>query len=221
MLIEWIKSIMLYFEKSNAIMKKDVNGNEFSKVNICLYRFLFLCITTLLVIGLPQGISESFIDYIKDILAIFVGFFVTVLTFVFDKLDIEKIPCEEEMNSLPVDQRWSSEKIIKAKREHNYTIRFFYSVGLIIIFSTFALALLIPNIFWGTFFNEDIRRYEFIASLDMLNSSTIGTALHLLFCVVYRFIVLFLIVKVFYFTLFTVSSLLQVLISKKKFDSWK
>lgn len=221
MLIEWIKSVILYFEKSNAIMKKDVNGHDFSRTSICVYRLLFVCITTLLVVGLPQGISDSFIDYIKDILAIFVGFFVTVLTFVFDKLDVEKIPSEEEMNSLPVDQRWSSNRIMKTKREHNYTIRFFYSIGLIIIFSTFALALLIPNIFWGTFFNVDIRKYEFIKTWEMLNCSTISIALHLLFCIVYRFVVLFLIVKVFYYTLYTVSSLLQVLISKKKFDSWK
>lgn len=221
MLIEWIKSIILYFEKSNTVMKKDVNGKSFTKLNILFYRMLFIGITTILVAGLPKGISSSFIDYIKDILAIFVGFFVTVLTFVFDKLDIEKIPTEEEMNQLPVEKRWSSEKILKTKREHNYTIRFFYSVGLIIIFSTFALVLLIPNIFWENFFNEDIRDYELVKSWEMLTCATLGNALHLFFCIIYRFIVLFLIVKIFYYTLYTVSSLLQVLISKKKFDTWK
>lgn len=221
MLLEWIKSIILYFEKSNAVMKKDVNGKRFSRLTILFYRMLFIGITALFVAGLPKGISSNFIDYIKDILAIFVGFFVTVLTFVFDKLDIEKIPNEEEMNQLPVEKRWSSEKILKIKREHNYTIRFFYSVGLIIIFSTVALVLLIPNIFWENFFNADIRGYELVKSWEMLKCTTIVNALHLLFCIVYRFIVLFLIVKIFYYTLYSVSSLLQVLISKKKFDTWK
>lgn len=221
MLKEWIRSLCGYYTKANKIIRRNINGEKFSTTNLFIYYLSFVCLAVLIVIGLPSGIPDAFIDYIKDIMAIFVGFFVTVLTFVFDKLDVVTIPTQEEMDKLPVSDRWSSEKILKVKQEHNYTIRFFYTVGLIIVFSILVLCLLIPNIYWPDFFNIDLHQYELVSGINEINKDVIIITTHCVFCFVFRFAVIYFTLKVFYFTLYSVSSLLQVLISKKRIESWK
>lgn len=220
MLREWIKSLWHYLGRAYGVMGKNVNGQPFSMVSIWAYHFIFIGMSLAVVYLIPKGLGHEFIDYIKDIFAIFVGFFVTVLTFVFDKLDVEGIPTQEEMDKLPVNKRWSTEKILKVKREHNYTIRFFYTIGLIILYSAITIILLIPNIFWTNFFDVNLNDYVFISSIGDMTWSSLLLFFHLLGCFFYRFLVVYLTFKVFYFTFYSVCSLLQVLISKKKIEVW-
>ena len=217
---EWIKTLRRYFQRANNVLAKDINGKPFSKGNQLIFRLSFWVIACVVVRFLPKGLSEEFIDYIKDIFAIFVGFFVTVLCFVFDKLDTKRVLSEEERNALPVDQRGDAMSDVKSKQEHNYTVRFFYTIGLIIMFSTVVILLLIPNILWDGWFNLDLKRYEFVKSLDTISLDSIKLFIHLSLCVVYRIVVIMLTIKVFYYTTYSVSSLLQVLINKKKLETW-
>lgn len=220
MLKEWMITLKRYFEKSNSVLAKDINGKPFSKLSRILYILSFWVLAGAVVWFLPKGLSDVFIDYIKDIFAIFVGFFVTVLCFVFDKLDMEHIPSSEEEDKMKAEERLDSKTKVKIKHEHNYTVRFFYTIGLIILFSTLVILLLIPNIFWGDWFNLDIREYVLVDSWDSLTWDAAGAFVHLAFCVIYRIVVVLLTIKVFYFTAYSVSSLLQVLINKKKLETW-
>jgi len=217
---EWIKTLRRYFQRANNVLAKDINGKPFSKGNQLIFRLSFWVIACVVVRFLPKGLSEEFIDYIKDIFAIFVGFFVTVLCFVFDKLDTKRVLSEEERDALPVEQRGDAMSDVKLKQEHNYTVRFFYTIGLIILFSTVVIILLIPNIFWEGWFNLDLEKYEFVKSLDAISWGSIKLFIHLSLCVVYRIVVIMLTIKVFYYTTYSVSSLLQVLINKKKLETW-
>lgn len=217
---EWIKTLRRFFQKANSVLAKDINGKPFSKGDQWIYRLSFWVIACVVVCFLPKGLSNDFIDYIKDIFAIFVGFFVTVLCFVFDKLDTERVLSEEEKDFLPAEQRGDALKDLKIKQEHNYTVRFFYTIGLIILFSTVVILLLLPNIFWGGWFNLDVRGYEFVKSFYEISWGSIKLFVHLAICVVYRVVVVMLTIKVFYFTTYSVSSLLQVLINKKKLETW-
>lgn len=217
---EWIKTLIRYFQRANNVLAKDINGKPFSKGNQLIFRLSFWVIACVVVWFLPKGLSKEFIDYIKDIFAIFVGFFVTVLCFVFDKLDTKRVLSEEERNALPVDQRGDAMSDVKLKQEHNYTVRFFYTIGLIIMFSTVVILLLIPNIFWDGWFNLDLKGYEFVKSLDAISLDSIKLFIHLSLCVAYRIVVIMLTIKVFYYTSYSVSSLLQVLINKKKLETW-
>lgn len=217
---EWIKTLNSYFKKANGVITKDINGKPFSKAGRWIYWLSFWVIACIIVVFLPKGLSASFIDYIKDIFAIFVGFFVTVLCFVFDKLDTEHILKPEEEAKLPAEQRGDSRKNLKIKQEHNYTVRFFYTIGLIILFSTTVILLLIPNIFWGEWFDVDVRDYELVKTLSSITWNNVWMFVHLGFCVLYRIVVVMLTIKVFYFTTYSVSSLLQVLINKKKLETW-
>ena len=221
MLNEWIKSLFDFCNMSRSVMANDINGKAYTSRKIFFHKIVFLLIPSLMLFTLPCGFSVNFIDYIKDIFAIFVGFFVTVLTFAFDKLNIEQIPTSSEMDKLPADQRWDSRKIVKVKQEHNYTIRFFYTVGLIIIMSSSVLCLLIPNVLWPDVFNINIITYQFQDNLKDISYITIMNFIVNSVLIVYRFIILYAVIKVFYYTTYSVSSLLQLLISKKKMDSWK
>lgn len=180
------------------------------------YHIFFLFISFLCVIFLPKGVNESFIDYIKDIFAIFVGFFVTALTLIYDKLNISKIPSQEAIDRMSAKKRPTSEDILRMKQEHNYAIRFFYSIGFNILFATLTLLLLIPIIFWKEFFSLDISKYQFINYLSDINKESILLGGHIVFLFIYRLFIIFLIVKVFFYTVYMITSLLQVLISKKK-----
>ena len=97
---EWIKTLRRYFQKANGVLAKDINGKPFLKGSQWIYKLSFWIIACAVVCFLPKGLSDGFIEYIKDIFAIFVGFFVTVLCFVFDKLDTRRILSEEERNAL-------------------------------------------------------------------------------------------------------------------------
>lgn len=220
MLKEWILTLNRYFKRANEVLVKDINGNPFSKWSRLTYKLSFWVISCVVVAFLPQGLNEQFIDYIKDIFAIFVGFFVTVLCFVFDKLDTENILTPEQQDALPAEERSNSIKNVKIRQEHNYTVRFFYTIGLIILFSAIVILLLIPNIFWCELFNLDVREYEFVKSIETLSWDNVRLFFHLALCVLYRIVVMALTMKVFYYTTFSVSSLLQVLINKKKLEVW-
>ncbi len=220
MLREWIKALWRFFVKANNVMAKNINGKSFSRKNQICTIILFWGITGIVVWKLPKGISSEFIDYIKDIFAIFVGFFVTVLCFVFDKLDTSPVVSDEDENKMEAKDRGNSKRNTKILQEHNYTVRFFYTIGLIILYSATVIFLLIPNIFWNDWFGINIRDYCFVNSISLVTYANIRLFLHLAICIIYRLIVVYLTIMVFYYTCYSVSSLLQVLISKKNLKTW-
>lgn len=208
--------MQIFVRKGYHAVTMDVNNKKYSKQSILAYHIFFFFISFLCVIFLPKGVNESFIDYIKDIFAIFVGFFVTALTLIYDKLNISKIPSREVIDRMPAKKRPTSEDILRMKQEHNYAIRFFYSIGFNILFATLTLLLLIPIIFWKEFFTLDISKYQFVNYLSDINKESILLGGHIVFLFIYRLFIIFLIVKVFFYTVYMITSLLQVLISKKK-----
>lgn len=216
MLTEWIKAMLIFVRNGYHAMTMDVNNKKFSKTSILRYHAFFLIISFVCVIFLPKGISGDFIDYIKDIFAIFIGFFITAFTLIYDKLNIIKVPTEEEQNDMPANERPSSRDILRMKQERNYAIRFFYSIGFNILFALLALFLLILNIFWNEFFSMDIFECRLIDKIKDLTIDSILLGGHIVLLFIYRLTVILLIIKVFFYTVYMITSLLQVLISKKK-----
>lgn len=216
MLTEWIRAIFIFARKGYHAITTDVNNNVFSQRSIMVYHIFFLFISVLCVIFLPNGLNEEFIDYIKDIFAIFIGFFVTALALIYDKLNISKIPSQKDKDNMPVEDRPTSKDILRMKQEHNYVIRFFYSIGFNILYATLTLLLLIPIIFWKKFFSLNILEYQIVGNLEYLNKESILLGCHIVLLFIYRLLLILLIVKVFFYTVYMITSLLQVLISKKK-----
>ena len=216
MLKEWLKAMLIFLRNGYQVITRDVNNHKFTNRSIIGFHCLSLVLSLLVTFGLPYGLSDDFIDYIKDIFAIFIGFFVTALTLIYDKLSLTKIPTKDEINRMPANKRPSSADIIRLKQEHNYLIRFFYSIGFNILFATLTLLLLIPNIFWKDFFSLDISGYELVQKITDVDCRSILLGGHLILLFVYRLVVVTLIASVFFYTVYMITSLLQVLISKKK-----
>lgn len=216
MLKEWLKAMLIFLRNGYQVITRDVNNHKFTCRSIIGYHCLFFVLSLLVTFGLPYGLSDDFIDYIKDIFAIFIGFFVTALTLIYDKLNITKLPTKAAKDSMPANKRPSSADIIRLKQEHNYVIRFFYSIGFNILFATLTLLLLIPNIFWKDFFSLNIMGYEFVHKIRDIDCKSILLGGHIVLLFVYRLIVIQLIMKVFLYAVYMITSLLQVLISKKK-----
>lgn len=216
MLKEWLKSMLIFLRNGYQVITKDVNNRKYSRKSIFWFHCFFFLLSLLVVLALPQGINDNFIDYIKDIFAIFIGFFVTALTLIYDKLNLTKLPTEEDINKMPVNKRPSSADKIRLKQEHNYVIRFFYSIGFNILFATLTLLLLIPNIFWKDSFSLDISKYGLIRNISDIDCASILLGSHIVLLFIYRLLVILLIVNVFFYTVYMITSLLQVLISKKK-----
>ena len=216
MLTEWFKAMAIFVRKGYQAITKNVNNEPYSQKSIWCYHIFFVVISLVCVILLPKGIDGEFIEYIKDIFAIFIGFFVTALTMIYDKLYVTKVPSQEEIDRMPVDKRPSAKDILRIKQEHNYVVRFFYSIGFNILFATLTLILLITFIFWKDFYALDIFDSCVIKQLSSLSIKTILLGGHIVYVFLYRLWVIYLIVKVFFYTVYMITSLLQVLISKKK-----
>ena len=214
MLREWIDIILLFFAKSRDVLKKDINGKTIK--HIWVSYVLFVVIALLLVWGIPRGFSDGFLNYATSILSIFVGFFITVLVFVDDKLKPTKLPTKEEENTKPANERLNQEQIINILQESNYTVRFFYALGLNILFSTIVLFMLLPNILWFDAFSLNISEYTIIDDISQLSLNSILMGLYFWCIIIYRVVILYLMLKVFFYTTYATSSLVSVIILKRK-----
>ena len=214
MLREWIDIIQLFFAKSRDVLKKDINGKTIK--HIWVSYVLFVVIVLLLVWGIPRGFSDGFLNYATSILSIFVGFFITVLVFVDDKLKPTKLPTKEEENAKPANERLNQEQKINILQENNYTVRFFYALGLNILFSTIVLFMLLPNILWFDAFSLNLSEYTIVDDISQLSLNNILIGLYFWGMIIYRIIILYLMLKIFFYTTYATSSLVSVIILKRK-----
>lgn len=214
MLKEWIDIIQSFFAKSRHVLKKNVNGKAIK--HIWTSYVFFALITLLLMWGIPNGFSDGFINYATNILSIFVGFFITVLVFVEDKLKPTKLPTQEEENAKPANERLNQKQKINILQENNYTVRFFYALGLNILFSTIVLFMLLPNILWFDAFSLNISEYTIIYDISQLSLNSILMGLYFWSMIIYRIVILYLMLKIFFYTTYATSSLVSVIILKRK-----
>ncbi len=217
MLREWIDIIHLFLKKGYTVLHENINGERIKHV-WCSY-VLFLFVSIIMVYLLPKGFSQSFLDYATGICSIFVGFFITVLVFVDDKLVLRKKPTKEEENTKPADQRLTEIQKIKITQEYNYTIRFFYTLGMNILFSAIVLMALLPNVLWVDIFSLDLSKITIISSLSQLSWNSFLLGIYFWSMVMYRIIVLYFLLKIFFYTTYATSSLVSVLILKREEQS--
>ena len=174
MLKEWIDIIQLFFAKSRNVLKKDINGEDIK--NIWISYTIFIIITLLFVWGIPNGFSNGFLDYATSILSIFVGFFITVLVFVEDKLKPIKLPSQEEENAKPANERLT--------QKHAFSL--------------------------------NISEYTIIDNISQLSLNSILMGFYFWSMIIYRIVVLYLMLKIFFYTSYATSSLVSVIILKRK-----
>lgn len=214
MLKEWIDIVLLFLKKSHDVLKKNINGQPIKHAWFSYIFFVTIAVT--IVWFLPEGFSNELVEYATNILSIFVGFFITILVFVDDKIKPTKLPTKEEENLIPANKRLNQEQKIQIKQENNYATRFFYTLGLNILFSTLVLVLLLPNVLWSDTFSLNISELVPIDHISQLSLNSILLGVYYWGMLIYRTLVLYFLLKIFFYTTYATSSLASVIILKRK-----
>jgi len=214
--MNWIKSIQSFINHWFRLQNHDVNGIPYSCIQRIIFYLIGILLTSVICYFIPKGFDDNFINYTKDVFAIFVGFFITALVFAYDKLPIMKIPSQEEIDKMNAAERPNSKYLLWIKRQNNYTIKFLYSLGFNILSSCFVLFLLTLNVLFPTFFNINTEEYKFISSFSDIEINSIFICLYVILIFLFRWIVIYLIFNVFVYTMYSVTSFIQVLNKKNK-----
>ena len=64
---EWLRAMQIFLLNGYQVITKDVNNRKFSKKSIFGFHGLFILLSLLVVLALPQGINDNFIDYITEV----------------------------------------------------------------------------------------------------------------------------------------------------------
>lgn len=210
-----IRDLITFGRDFNKVRSADINGkrlpfsNRFSRIVIfggmsCLLTYNF------------NVISYNFIDYIKDIIAIFVGLFLTVLVFAYDRFDLKHPSTSKNEDEKDADKRSSSEQNMQTIRMYNYAKKFIYAIEFNIILGIILLGILVIPLDFPSFFNVDFSDYIFTEDISSVKAWKLFAKLALVFLV--KAIALFLLCLIFYYTLYAVTHLEKYMSLKIKED---
>lgn len=203
-LIKYITNI-----KKNALKfeKTDLNGVVYQYFVKRHLRKIFSVIASILIIYyLQSGFNSDFIQYTSTILSIFIGLFATALIFSFDRF--------YQKTEKKILEKASAKKVLYQKKSYNYSKKFSYITGYNIILSIFSIALLLLSVLFKDFLSINFFEYDFVFKDFKIEYFITFFKLSIIF--LQRFLVLYWLFSIFYFTLFLVSSL--VIFMTEKYD---
>ncbi len=198
MLIKYLKIIR---DKSHKYDRTDINGHKVKSSKIFLRQVLFVLITVVLLLTSLDGFSERLLEYCVSALSILTGLFITVLVFV-----SEKIP-NKETNNVNTSAK---ERAIKIQM-YNYYKQFSFMIGRTTVLSVFCLIIIFFLIQIGTSYNP----FEYIVA-HQINIESVFLFLKITINLVLRFLFIYWMIRIFYNTLFAVSSLTNIINLKKE-----
>ena len=188
MLIKYLKIIR---DKSHKYDRTDINGHEVKSSKIFLRQVLFVLITIVLFLFSLDGFSERLLEYCVSALSILTGLFITVLVFV-----SEKIPNKESNNE---------------NKLYNYYKQFSFIIGRTTVLSVFCLIIIFFLIQIGTSYNP----FEYIIA-HQIDIESVFLFFKITINLVLRFLFIYWMIRIFYNTLFAVSSLTNIINLKKE-----
>lgn len=197
MLIKFLKIIR---DKSQKYERTDINGQEIKISKIFFRQAIFVLISIVLFFVSIDGFSERLLEYCVSALSILIGLFITVLVFV-----SEIIPNRETSN-----ENTSAIDRTKKIQLFNYYKRFSFMIGRTTVLSIFCLIIIFFLIQIGMSYNpfEYVMTPQIdIKSILLFFKISINLLLRLLF--------IYWMIRIFYNTLFSVSSL-TIIINLKK-----
>ena len=198
MLIKYLKIIR---DKSHKYDRTDINGHEVKSSKIFLRQVLFVLITIVLFLFSLDGFSERLLEYCVSALSILTGLFITVLVFV-----SEKIPNKESNN-----ENISAKERTKKIQLYNYYKQFSFIIGRTTVLSVFCLIIIFFLIQIGTSYNP----FEYIIA-HQIDIESVFLFFKITINLVLRFLFIYWMIRIFYNTLFAVSSLTNIINLKKE-----
>lgn len=189
-LIRYIKSIR---KKAKEYAQRDINGNKTK--NRWYYKTLFFCIIAGVVTFYlsKYGFDERIVEYATTVLSIFVGIFMTLLVFAVDEIPDKKSHQTEDSDN--------GKKRLKTIQKYNFYKPFVCILGYTVLLSVICiicifLQLLINDMSFNPFdysFTKQITKEAFFLFCKGLFISLL------------RFLCVYLIIDIFYYTLYAVS----------------
>lgn len=192
---------------ANELERTSINGNKVETFSAkYLYRIIFAIISILLLFSINRGFGNGFVSFISSVLSIIVGLFITALIFSFDKF---YEPNKDEYPS-------SSIRLFDTKA-FNYTKKFAYLTSYTIVLSVFTLVLLSLSALFEEKMSLNLRSLVF----DFENINWISLKLFIKGCIVFiqRYFVFYFLLKILYYTLYIVSSMVQYMTKKQEKSS--
>lgn len=168
---------------------------------IFLRQVLFVLITVVLLLTSLDGFSERLLEYCVSALSILTGLFITVLVFV-----SEKIPNKDTINV-----NTSAKERTRKIQLYNYYKQFSFMIGRTTVLSVFCLIIIFFLIQIGTSYNP----FEYIVA-HQIDIESIFLFFKITINLVLRFLFIYWMIRIFYNTLFAVSSLTNIINLKKE-----
>lgn len=202
MLIKYLKIVR---EKARCYERVDINGKEIKPFQLYFRWFLFAIITILLLFVSINGFSERLLEYCVSALSILIGLFITILVFVSEKIPNKK---EKDGNS-------SAKERANDIQLYNFYKQFSFMIGRTTILCVYCLIVVFFLIQIGVSYNP--FDYSFVSKI---NTESVRLFFKILINMIFRILFIYWMIRIFYNTLFAVSSLTNVInLNKKQNDS--
>lgn len=202
MLIKYLKIVR---EKAHCYERVDINGKEIKPFKLYFRWFLFAVITILLLFISIDGFSERLLEYCVSALSILIGLFITILVFVSEKIPNKK----ENIGNSSAKERANDIQL------YNFYKQFSFMIGRTTILCVYCLIVVFFLIQIGVSYNP--FDYSFVSKI---NTESVCLFFKILINMMFRILFIYWMIRIFYNTLFAVSSLTNVInLNKKQNDS--
>lgn len=138
---------------------KDLGGNKKYRLSLIIKAIVFIGLSLMCFVKNEHGMTTDFLEFEKDVCAIFVAFFLTALLFCNDLLKDR----EEKQNGGIVI---SDEKRIKDVIKYNYAGTLKFSLGINIVLSSVVLLCVFLCYSFNSFKDTDFNEFEFVCELS-------------------------------------------------------
>ena len=202
---------------------KDINGNIKSPFFKNCRIILGIIISIGLLVLVPIGYDDSFLQLVTTIVSIFIGLFLTALVFALDKFykpnlckigdyNLE-ILHEDQLSiyelSLDEIKHLNAQEKYFQKQSYRYLKQFVVLIGKCVIVSIWTLVLVCLYVIFFDYFRIDI--YEYICMKNWY--------IRIPIIVIVRFLISYYIVEIFYHTIRIISSMVNFMIAKFEKES--
>lgn len=202
---------------------KDINGNIKSFLSKNCRIILGIIISTGLLLLVPSGYDDSFLQLVTTIVSIFIGLFLTALVFALDKfykpnhckigdynLEIlHKNQLSKYELSLDEIKHLNAQEKNFQKQSYRYLKQFVVLIGKCVIVSVWTLVLVCLYVIFVDYFRIDI--YEYICMKNWY--------IRIPIIVIVRFLISYYMIEIFYNTIRIISSMVNFMMAKFEKES--
>ena len=202
---------------------KDINGNMKSPFFKNCRIILGIIISIGLLVLVPSGYDDSFLQLVTTIVSIFIGLFLTALVFALDKFykpnlckigdyNLE-ILHEDQLSkyelSLDEIKHLNAQEKYFQKQSYRYLKQFVVLIGKCVVVSIWTLALVCLYVIFVDYFRIDI--YEYICMKNWY--------IRIPIIIIVRFLISYYLIEIFYNTIRIISSMVNFMMAKFEKES--